>query len=251
MNMKKFYTLEEIAKLFNCDASILTNLAAQSLFPVCIVANNWYAHVWSKLRPNDDNSFDNYLNEEEDIDFGDWVRFTPLEKAIQLNNAFLVLKPSSLIAYQLNETANISSFEAGDLMRDTDEYFFEYRLCNPSDFSKPYEINLKDHKLVVMDGCLPRIKKILQDDSIQNEIGLSDSERKKLLKIIGALAMDITYSAKKFQIKDKVNVSQISNKLLDTFDELESKEIIINKIGLSDTTLRGIIKKGIDELLNN
>lgn len=243
--MKKFYTIEELADLTDCKSSYLIEQAVQGLFPISIAANNWYAHVWRKPIPTDDSIDDTH----SDINFGDWIRETPLEKPIQLNNTFLELKVSSLIAYQLNAAANVASFEAGDIVKGPDEYCFEFRLCNPLDFSKPHEINLKDHELVVMDNCVPKIKKKLTSKSIKEDIELSDSERTKLLKVIGSLTNLITDSVKKLQINGSPNVNQVSKRILESFDDFEHKGIIIKKTGLSDTNLRDVISKGIKELL--
>ena len=248
--MKKFYSFQELADIENCNAKVLVDLAAQNLFPVFISANNWYGHTWKKLNPSNDSLNDDYQN-QEDINFGEWILDTPLEKPIQLNNSLLLLKASSLVSYQLNNIANVASFEAGDAIKGPDEYSFEFRLCNPLDFSKPYEINLKDHALVVMNDSLPRIRKLLLKKTEQELSTLTDSEQTKLLKIIGALALVITKSSNKYTNGVNPNVSQISEAILQAFSDIEkSNQDIFEKKGMGSTNLKDAITAGLKKLHN-
>lgn len=245
----KFYTLTELAKKTNSEEEILVSMAIQGDFRFFIAANNWRAHIWRKPINNADIALDNHL----DMSGDDWIRETPLEEPIKLTDSFLQLKTSSVIAYKLNNTVNVASFDADDFVQGPDKYCFELRLCDPVDFSKSYEINLKDHKLVAMHHSLPIIKKILREKTSgkNNEpLELSDSERTKLLKVIGALTIAITGSANKFQINGRPNVKQISEKVLDSLNKLEHQGIDIKKTGLSDTNLRDVIGKGLNKILD-
>jgi hypothetical protein len=243
--MKKFYTFAELEKILGCKQDFLINLAIEGFFPVFIAANSWYAHLWKKPIPSDDTFFDN----NPDIEFGELVRATPLEKPFCLNNHLLELKTDSLISYLLNTTASVGSFIA-DYAPDAPEgFYFEYRLCDPANFSKPYEINLKDHKLIVMDKSLEKLKKLVQDESNNSDVQLTDNERKKLLRIIGLLSITLAKENELFKANQNPNVSKLSADIFDTLDKIEAKEIDIKKSGLSDTTLRETITKGLAELL--
>lgn len=242
--MEKLLTLTELAKKKNINQDGLISLAAQGKFPVFIIADNWYAHTWKKLKVDDDHN-------EENINFGDFIRETSLQKPIQLNHEPIQIKASSLVAYQINKTLNVGSFEARDIIQGPDEYYFEFRLCDPSDFSKPFSISIDKDKLVVKEYTLPIIDKLLHDELIIHETELTVHERKKLLKVIGSLAMVLTDSAQKYKYGGKPNVSQISNSILDTFETFESKKIAIKKTGLSDSILRDVIREGLDEILKD
>lgn len=241
-----FHSLEDYAIETNCKFSDLIKIVTEQHFPVFIMSNNWYAHVWKKYKSNEQG-----LNEENStITLEDWEQETTSINPIHLSNNFIELKTSNLHAYLLNESAIVGKFEAGDLIKGNEDYYYEFRLCNSEDFSKSLEIDLKKHKLFVKSYSLTKIEKMLHEKSNQITNVLPDNERKKLLKIIGSLALAISHKSNNLQIKGKPNVNQISNKILESFDELSSISSFEPK-NLSDTTLRGIIKMGLDELLNN
>lgn len=242
--MEKLLTLTELAKKKNINQDALISLAAQGKFPVFIIADNWYAHTWKKLKVDDDHN-------EENINFGDFIRETSLQKPIQLNHEPIKIKTSSLVAYQIYKTLNIGSFEARDMIQGPDEYYFEFRLCDPSDFSKPYSITLDKDKLVVKEHSLPTINKLLHDELILQETELTVHERKKLLRIIGSLAIVLTDSAKKYKYGDKTNVKQIGESILEAFDTLKKEEFFVNNTGLGITVIKDVIKKGVDEILKD
>lgn len=242
--MEKLVTIKELANKKNINQDVLINLAAQGKFPVFIVADNWYAHIWKKLKADDDHN-------EENINFGDFILETLFEKPIQLNHEPIQLKSNSLVAYQINKIVNIGSFEARDMIQGPDEYYFECRLCDPSDFSKPYSISLDKDKLVVKEYTLPIINKLLQDKSIIEATELTVHERKKLLRIIGSLAIVLTDSAKKYKYGDNTNAKQITESILEAFDTLKKEKVLVNNTGLGLTVIKEVIKKGVNEILKD
>jgi len=241
--MEKFLTLKELADKTNVKVDALIDLAAKGHFPVFIAANNWYAHIWRK--PNHtENTLENY----ETISFGDSVRETPKDNPVHLNNSLIRLKNSSLVAHLLNDIVNVGTFEARDSIQAPEEFCFEFRLCDPNDFSKPYEIDLKMHKLVVMAYSLPTINKLLQNEPALAEAELTVNEKKKLLKIIGALTYLISQSASKYNKNGEPNVSAISESIGIMFEKIKVEKKDLNDNGVKDSTRREVMSQGVDAL---
>ena len=145
--------------------------------------------------------------------------------------------------------ADSTRFDATDTIKGPEEYSFEFRLCNPLDSFKPYEINLKNHSLVVMDYSLPRIKKLILNETKQEETTLPVGEKTKLLKIIGSLAIFISKSSKKYMNGENPNISLISDAILKMFADMDINEPDIFDIkGMKATTLENAIKAGIKKL---
>ena len=246
MNIKDITTLEKVAQSYKCDIDTLINLAAKGKFPVFIAANNWYAHVWRSLIPYSDlpeNSIQSNIDDE-------MVLYTTLQKPIQLNHTFLELKKSSLQPYLLNKPndADICTFEVDREAQWDDEYYFEYRLCNPSDFAKTYHIKLSGHIMVVRNCDIKIIEKLLLDIPTLESTKLKESERIKLLKIIGVLSVVISESASKYRINDKPNEFAISKSMQEVIDDIKEEYSNFEEYGIGDTTRRIALSEGYKEL---
>lgn len=263
MNNKEFFTLEELSSKFKCEEVHLIDLAIQGNVPVFIAANNWYAHVWKKpysnvVKDEDEDAtkaeveveveVEEHIIYEETINFGDWILDTSKDKPINLNNSLIRLKNSSLVAYQLNDIVNVGNFEANDSIQAPEEFSFEFRLCDPYDFSKPFEIDLKKHKLVIMKYSLSTINKLHQSESTLAEIELTVNERMKLLKITGALSLLISQSVTKYNINGEPNISAISESIETMFEKMKEENHDFNENGIKDSTRREVISKGIKAL---
>lgn len=264
MNIKDITTLEKVAQSYKCDIDTLINLAAQGKFPVFIAANNWYAHIWKSPTPYSDfpveiiesdtgcevvlqTPFEKII--ASDIGYV-MVRDTPLQNPIPLNHEFLELKKNSLQAYLLKKPndADIGAFEVDRKIQWPDDYYFEYRLCNPSDFSKPHHIKLSEHTMVVRNCDLEIIERLLPDIPTLQSTELKESERIKLLKIIGVLSVVISESATKYRINDKPNELVISKSMQTVIDNIKKEYSNFEEYGIGDTTRRKALSEGYKEL---
>ncbi|PTQ76188.1 hypothetical protein C8R26_1211 [Nitrosomonas oligotropha] len=117
-------------------------------------------------------------------------------------------------------------------------------------------IQIQSGRLVKIDDLVVKMNEAKRFETevtptMLAENQLSESERKKLLKIIGALAMLLADSKKLYKTGNKPNAKQISDSLLNMFTELEkdNEDGLFEKYGLASTNVRASISDGIKLLI--
>ena len=244
---KEYYTFGELSHKLGCDKNMLINLAANGKFPTFIAANNWYGYIWKKPFNEDKILHPDYST--EDLNLGDATLETPPEKPIALNNSLVQLKKSSLVAYQLNKTTNVGAFEARDLINGPEEFIFELRLCNPSDYTKPFEIILNGHEFIVKSYSFKKIESLINSEK-SKDVPFKGSERTKFLKIIGLLAILLSIHNKKFKYSDKPNNNQIYEAVENMLDQYkENIKVEFDLLGTGKSSISAAITEGIEKLV--
>lgn len=243
MHINEWHDLTELAELYECDLKHLFKIIIEKDIPVSVMPNSWYAHLWTYNINN---------IELEDYDANGTIPFnselfkqnSDLSKPARPEDP-LPLSKKNIKALNKHAVINEDIFWANEAVHSDGSIYAYYKLCDSNDYAKNFQAQITINDTLVREIDLERLKEAVLAKPITKPI--SDSQKNKLLRMIGSLALLISTKSTKYKHNDKPNFTNISSDLTLMLKEIKN-ESDLDTLGLGDTNLRNAMKEGVDLL---
>lgn len=231
-----WYSLSELACMLNCSATQLVKLIQNNKLPLHVIPDNWYAHLWTYNRDENDELSDVIEFDHETFKLSSDI----LKPAHPVEPLPLSMK--NIQTLSIKGAINEDVFVANDTVNSDGSIVAYFKLCAPQDYKQNFVASISFEDVVIRNDYFEKLKKIVSETPITKPI--SDNQKDKLHRIIGLFTLLLSKKATKYSNGGKPNFTSISEDLLKELKELD-KENKLETLGLSDTNLRSTMSDGV------